>query len=95
MLLKEGAKALLGNLAGEQGAHGMASAHNVGTAHGLLQPLAGAEADALDLDAIRTVHASLRCVFCVSLRSLRENQIFARKWTVKFNHSCRNISDIL
>ena len=33
--------------------------------------------------------------FCVSLRSLRENQIFARKWIVKFNHSCRNISDIL
>ena len=29
------------------------------------------------------------------LRSLLENQIFARKWTVKFNHSCRNISDIL
>ena len=24
------------------------------------------------LAAIRTVHASLRCVFCVSLRSLRE-----------------------
>ena len=52
MVLKEGAKALLGNLASEQGAHGMASAHNVGTTHGLLQLLAGAEADALDLDVV-------------------------------------------
>ena len=36
--------------AGEQGAHGMASAHNLGAAQLLLQLLAGAEADALDDD---------------------------------------------
>ena len=52
MVGEEGGQAALHDGAGEQGAHGMASANDLGTAQLLPQLLAGAEADALDDDVV-------------------------------------------